>query len=192
MYSLVLMMALGNGATAPSIDATERPTFASFANHNHTLNRGRGCHGCHGCYGCHGCWGCYGCSCYGCYGCWSYGCYGCWGGCWGCHCYGGYGSFASYGSYPVVVARADAPATIVVTLPADAKLTVNDQPTNSTTDRRTFVSPPLQNGSRYYYTLKAEMNRDGRPVTSTKEVIVQAGKETEVKFELDTSTVALR
>src|SRR6516162_6073690 len=92
MYSLVLMMALGNPATAPSIDVQPSPAVASYANHGHVVHRGRGCRGCHGCYGCYGGW------CSGCYGCWCSGCYGC-RGCWGCHgCYGGYGGYA-YGSY---------------------------------------------------------------------------------------------
>jgi uncharacterized protein (TIGR03000 family) len=78
-------------------------------------------------------------------------------------------------------------ATIVVSLPADAKLSVEDQPTTSKSERRTFVSTPLQSGRQYYYTLKAEINRDGKPVTETRRVIVQAGKETQVKFDFNTS-----
>jgi uncharacterized protein (TIGR03000 family) len=184
MYSLVLMMALGNGAYAPSIDASQPPALASYAHHSHILNRGcRGCHRCSGCYGCYGCW------CYGCYGC-CYGCYGC--ACYGGWCHGCYGGYASYGYYGSAIARTDTTAKIVVRLPADAKLTVDNQTTTSQSDRRTFISPPLQNGGDYYYTLKAQVVRDGKSLTATKRVIVQAGKETEVKFDFDTATVALR
>jgi uncharacterized protein (TIGR03000 family) len=183
MYSLVLMMALGNGATTPSVYATEPGNVTSYATHSHALSRrgGRGCHRCHGCYGCY----CYGC----------YGCYSCYGG-----CYGG-----DHGAPPPakggeqlrtppksVGSESAAPATVVVTLPADAKLRVDDQTTRSTSDRRIFTSPPLDNGKEYYYTLKAEINRDGKPITATKRVTVQAGKETEIKIDFDTSSVAAR
>jgi uncharacterized protein (TIGR03000 family) len=187
MYSLVLMMALGNGATTPSVIATEPANVTSYS---HTLNRGcrgGGRGGRHGCHRCHGCSGCY---CYGCYGCGCYSCHGCYG------CYGGYGygGYAGYGSYaiPVATARTEAAATIIVSLPADAMLTVDDQMTRSTSERRTFTSPPLQSGEVYYYTLKAEITRDGKPITAAKRVTVQAGKETEVRFDFDTASVAAR
>src|SRR5215813_13219947 len=141
MYSLVLMMALGNGATAPGIDIYQPKEVASLASHGHTLNR-RGCYGCSGCWGCHGCRGCYGCGgCHGCWGCWGcyggcHGCWGCYGGwCYGCGgCYGGYayGGYASIGyatNYGSALVAMPTTATIVVSLPADAKLSVEDQPT---------------------------------------------------------------
>ena len=199
MYSLVLMMALGNPATAPSIDVQPSPVVGSYAIHGHVAHRGRGCRGCNGCYGCW-CSGCYGCwcsGCYGCRGCW--GCSGCYGcrGCWGCHgCYGGYGGYGGYvyGSYAPVgyyyggyVANTDTRATLVVRLPAEAKLTVDDQPTTSKSDRRTLISPPLFNGKEYYYTLKAEVIRDGKPISETRRVTVRAGRESEVKFDFNTS-----
>jgi uncharacterized protein (TIGR03000 family) len=76
-----------------------------------------------------------------------------------------------------------APATIVVALPADARLTVDDAPTTSTTARRVFVSPELNPGVQYNYTFKAEFVREGKPVTVSKIVTVTAGAETNVNFE---------
>jgi uncharacterized protein (TIGR03000 family) len=78
---------------------------------------------------------------------------------------------------------APAPATIIVSLPAEARLSIDDSITNSTSDRRVFVSPELNPGREYHYTLKAEWNRDGKPVSVTKQVAVSAGNETMVTIE---------
>ena len=86
----------------------------------------------------------------------------------------------------------DAPATIVVNLPLNAKLFVDDQPTTSQSGRRTFVSPPIPAGQKFQYTLKAEMERDGKPVTETKQVSVEAGKQTQVTFDFNTRDVTQR
>ncbi len=83
-----------------------------------------------------------------------------------------------------------APATIVVSLPADAKLTVDDAPTVSTSANRVFVSPELQAGKDYHYTLKAEIVKDGKPVVITKKITVHAGEETVVSIEPTLETAA--
>jgi hypothetical protein len=49
-----------------------------------------------------------------------------------------------------------APATLIVSLPADAKLLVDNTVTTSTSAERVFVSPTLVAGQVYSYTLKAE------------------------------------
>jgi uncharacterized protein (TIGR03000 family) len=85
------------------------------------------------------------------------------------------------------VASTDKRATLVVRLPADATLTVDDQATTSRSDRRTLMSPPLQNNREYYYTLRADVIRDGKPISETKRVTVRAGRESEVKFDFNTS-----
>jgi uncharacterized protein (TIGR03000 family) len=78
----------------------------------------------------------------------------------------------------------EAPATLVVRLPADAKLTIEGAPTTSTNDVRWFISPPLQAGKDYQYTLKAEVTRDGKKVERTREVTVRAGQQNEVTIDL--------
>jgi uncharacterized protein (TIGR03000 family) len=83
-------------------------------------------------------------------------------------------------------AMAPAPATIVVSLPAEARLLIDDTATTSRSDRRVFVSPELNPGREYHYTLKAEWVRDGKPVVVSKEVAVSAGNETQVSFEAET------
>jgi uncharacterized protein (TIGR03000 family) len=81
-----------------------------------------------------------------------------------------------------------APATIVVNVPADARLTVDGEATTSTSTPRVFVSPTLQAGREYNYTLKAEFVKNGKPVTVSKEVAVRAGQETRVT--LDAASLA--
>jgi uncharacterized protein (TIGR03000 family) len=88
---------------------------------------------------------------------------------------------------------APAPATIIVALPADARLTVDDAATTSTSARRVFVSPELSPDIEYNYTLKAEFVVNGKPVTQTKVITVSAGAETNVTFEAgNTAGVASR
>jgi len=81
-----------------------------------------------------------------------------------------------------------APATILVNLPANAKLTIDDAATSSTSATRTFATPALETGKVYYYTLKAEIVRDGKTVTETKRVEVRAGELSRVSIELPVNT----
>jgi uncharacterized protein (TIGR03000 family) len=83
---------------------------------------------------------------------------------------------------------APAPATIIVSLPAEAKLTIDDAATKSTSATRVFASPTLETGKEYYYTLKAEITRDGKTVPVEKRVAVRAGEETRVTLEFPTAT----
>jgi uncharacterized protein (TIGR03000 family) len=72
------------------------------------------------------------------------------------------------------------PATIIVILPAEATLTIDDAPTRSTSEMRVFVTPPLERGRVFHYTLKAETRQDGRTLNPSEQIAVQAGKETRV------------
>jgi uncharacterized protein (TIGR03000 family) len=90
----------------------------------------------------------------------------------------------------VASAPVDTTATLVVNLPADAKLTVDDHPTTSTSARRVFTTPALRQGDEYYYNLKAQVERDGKTVTLGKQAIVRAGQQTEVSFDFAGTKVA--
>ncbi|HZV03999.1 MAG TPA: TIGR03000 domain-containing protein [Gemmataceae bacterium] len=81
-------------------------------------------------------------------------------------------------------------AKVYVTLPADAKLTIDGTPTVSTSESRVFESPSLTPGKTYFYVLKATVVRDGKPETVTKEVAVRAGEDTRVKIEIPETAVA--
>ena len=85
-----------------------------------------------------------------------------------------------------------APAYMVVTLPADAKLTVDDTLTTSTSGQRTFVTPPIDSDKVYYYTLKAETVRDGKTLTATQRVAVQGGRQSTITLDLQPAAVASR
>jgi len=155
MYSMVLAAALASTPIAPD---------------------------CHGRHGCHGCYGCYG------------GCYG--GGCYGCT--GGYGCGGGMVQPKGMPAGEPVPppkekkkppeetslnrARLIVELPADAKLFIDDRPTASTSTTRTFVSPPLDPAKSFVYTVRAEMVRDGQTITETKQVGVTAGGVSQLSF----------
>jgi uncharacterized protein (TIGR03000 family) len=81
-----------------------------------------------------------------------------------------------------------APATVVVNLPADANLTFDGNTTKSTSERRVFVTPDLQNGSTYTYTLRATMGE----AVQTQVVSVRAGETTTVDFTFASQGVASR
>jgi uncharacterized protein (TIGR03000 family) len=85
---------------------------------------------------------------------------------------------------------APVPATLVVTLPAEAKLAIDDHATRATSATRTFVTPPLTPGQEYHYTLTAELRRGEEPVTVNKRVTVRAGEETRVALDFPPATVA--
>jgi uncharacterized protein (TIGR03000 family) len=141
----------------------------------------------------HGCNGCSnGCSYGGC----SYG---------GCSMMSGCAGYSmpAYGA-PVQGAPAPAPtpkagekptstqAEVTVTLPTEAKLFIDGQATVSTSNTRKFVSPELVAGKEYFYTLRAEIVRDGQTVSLTKEVTVRAGETFQTSFEFPAGQVAAK
>ncbi len=79
--------------------------------------------------------------------------------------------------------RAESPATFIVHLPANAQLTIDGQPTFSTSDTREFITPPLPEGKSFDYMLKARFIRDGKPMTQTRRVAVRAGQNTDVNLQ---------
>jgi len=73
------------------------------------------------------------------------------------------------------------PAYLTVKLPADAVLEIEGRLTKSTGAERSFVSPPLAEGKKYTYTLKATFKGpDGKETTVTESVPVSPGKTSEV------------
>ena len=81
------------------------------------------------------------------------------------------------------------PVTLRVVLPmADATLAIQGQPTKQTGSERTFVSPPLDPGKEYMYTLSAlwEPNNYTK-ITRKRTIKVEAGKTVELNFGPETS-----
>jgi uncharacterized protein (TIGR03000 family) len=81
-------------------------------------------------------------------------------------------------------------AEVMVSLPAEAKLFIDGQATVSTTSSRKFVSPELEQGKEYFYTLRAEIVRDGKTVSLSKEVTVRAGETVQASFEFPAQVAA--
>ncbi len=168
------------------------------------------CGGCHGGYYGPACYGCSGWTCYGSYVYSSYNFYSCSGctGCWG-SCYGTYGTYiGGWGAVVVPAApvkvvvpvdtdkpkppktkpetsapRPGGTATVTVLLPEDTRLYVDDVPYPTMQEKVTFETPALAAERTYYYTLKAEVVRDGKVVhRESRRVDVAAGKEVKVEF----------
>lgn len=92
--------------------------------------------------------------------------------------------------WPTPVQAPTNTAKLYVTLPANAKLTIDGTPSVSTSETRVFESPSLTPGKTFYYVLKATVVRDGKTETVTKEVVVRAGEETRVKIEIPETAAA--
>ncbi|MBI2477826.1 MAG: TIGR03000 domain-containing protein [Planctomycetia bacterium] len=147
------------------------------------------------------------CSCYGgCYGgCYS-SCHGCYSSCHGCYssCYG---SKVIYDSSPVqqsIEAPQPAPAAdplpatpppvestqllrgraeLVVEVPADAKIYVNGNKTNTQGTHRRYLSAGLIPGQTYVYEVQAVFERDGKEQAVTKSISLTAGSEVKLAFD---------
>jgi uncharacterized protein (TIGR03000 family) len=85
---------------------------------------------------------------------------------------------------PAAKDKEDRVARLVVKLPddaPDARLDVDGQPTRARGSRRAFVSPPLEPGKTYSYTLTAVIVPNNyTTITRTRKANVQAGRETSV------------
>ena len=80
--------------------------------------------------------------------------------------------------------KSNGKAKVTVRLPKDARLSVDGNVVDVKGDTRTFETPKLEVGRDFYYTLTAEVERDGRKVSDSKRVIVRAGATVDVDFSL--------
>jgi uncharacterized protein (TIGR03000 family) len=78
-------------------------------------------------------------------------------------------------------------ARLKVLVPADATVTVDGHATRSTGAERQFVSPPLQPGRKFTYTLEATWKENGQLRRLTRRVTVEAGGGYVVDFRKDGS-----
>lgn len=84
----------------------------------------------------------------------------------------------------------DAPAGTVllnVQVPANAKVWIDGASTTSTGIARSFVSPALTPGKQFTYEVKAQWQENGREVTRTRRVPVQAGQAVDINLQQATS-----
>jgi uncharacterized protein (TIGR03000 family) len=66
-------------------------------------------------------------------------------------------------------------ARLTIEVPADAVVWLEDKPTQQTGVQRQFVSPQLEAGATYTYTVKARWTEGGKEVEQVQYVPVQAG-----------------
>ncbi len=207
MYSVVMMAALSTGGGVETV-GWNGCNGCGGCSGCYGYTAGWGCNGCNGCRGgcagaflgaTHSRWGCHGCagSCYGagravqhggCQGA-SYGCTGC------------FGSTPAVTPYRVLEHRSAKPeelkpkpkpepggikpgtlapnrARILVELPSDARLYIDDQLTMGANGVRSFTTPELAAAQDYFYDVRAELVRDGEVVARASErVIFRPGEE---------------
>ena len=117
--------------------------------------------------------------------------------------YGSYGSSGSSGSYggvsysvPVETDCAGCSASttsdaaletagsavIEVSVPAEAKVFVNNKETASTGSARSYVSNSLQAGQTYLYNFRVEFKQDGKTVVKNESVKLSAGDRVALSF----------
>ena len=73
---------------------------------------------------------------------------------------------------------------LMVSLPSNAKVFVNDNATKSTGSYRRYAAKELAVGKAYEYTVRAEIERNGQVIEETKTAIVQGGNITRLSFDL--------
>jgi uncharacterized protein (TIGR03000 family) len=76
-----------------------------------------------------------------------------------------------------------APATVVLSVPAGARVTVDGYTLSGTGRERTFVTPAIDPGERYEYTVRATLTVDGRGEVESLNVTVVAGEISRASFE---------
>ena len=188
MYSVVLAMALAGSAEAPDCNC-----FSMFMGGG-CFGRGQGCYGqtYGGCFGggggCHGYGGCQGSS------------YG------GCHGGGGYygNQYSNQGTYyygqPATQVQPEKlgdpkktsgplPATMQVRVPPNTKLTVAGYVSKQTSTERTLITPPIQPGEEFTYTLVAESILNGQRVSQSQQVTLRPGQDQAVAFTFTSADV---
>jgi uncharacterized protein (TIGR03000 family) len=172
MYSVVLMMSLTGGMETPDFGRRScRCSCSGYSSCSGSCHGGRRSRRCHGCCG---------------------GYSGCCGGYQGC-CGGmppAYRQPPGERVPPPKKVQAEDRATVVVNLPADARLTVGGRPTASTSAQRHFITPALPEGDSFYV-LRAEIVRDGRTLTAEQRIAVRPGEETRVNFDFAPAGIAL-
>jgi uncharacterized protein (TIGR03000 family) len=102
----------------------------------------------------------------------------------------GAGNYSYRSAYPPAdsgdgtMARADDKrVNLAIRLPSpDAKLWIEGQEMNLTGVERPFISPPLEAGKDYTYSLRAQWNEGGKVMDQTRSVPVHAGDRITVDF----------
>jgi len=78
---------------------------------------------------------------------------------------------------------------VTVKVPEDARLWVNGVFCPLTSGTRSFETPAVEPGRLYVYTIRAEVIREGRRRSESREVVFEGGKPVTVKFDDPISVV---
>ncbi|HZT83461.1 MAG TPA: TIGR03000 domain-containing protein, partial [Gemmataceae bacterium] len=78
--------------------------------------------------------------------------------------------------------EAPKPARVTVRAPDDARLTIDGRNCPLTNGTRTFETPRLEVGKKYFYEVEARVQRDGRQLVEKRKVTLEAGKHVDVDF----------
>ena len=73
-------------------------------------------------------------------------------------------------------------ARLIVSIPDNASLYVDGKPIQAVAPVRSFQTPELEQGREYFYEVRAEVMRDGKPVSETRRVTVKAGEVVRTDF----------
>ncbi len=86
------------------------------------------------------------------------------------------------GFRPVSATAEGGRGTVVVRLPADARLYAEDRPHTLVGGERRFVTPELPAGREFVYRFRVEYERDGETIGVTRKVAVRAGSSASLEF----------
>jgi uncharacterized protein (TIGR03000 family) len=81
-------------------------------------------------------------------------------------------------------------ARLIIEVPADAKLFIDDQLMKTTAEKRTFNTPKLEQGQTYYYILRVEVDRKGEKQSESRRILIKAGDEVQQSFTESTIAAA--
>jgi uncharacterized protein (TIGR03000 family) len=69
----------------------------------------------------------------------------------------------------------DGKARLLIDVPANAKLFIDDRQIHVAAGERLFYTPTLTAGERYYYDVRIELVKDGKTVSESKKIVLGAG-----------------
>jgi uncharacterized protein (TIGR03000 family) len=73
-------------------------------------------------------------------------------------------------------------AKLLIELPTNAKLFIDDKPVKTASGVQFFDIPALEPGEVYFYMVRIEMMRDGHPLSETRRILVRAGQVARAEF----------
>jgi uncharacterized protein (TIGR03000 family) len=78
---------------------------------------------------------------------------------------------------------APANASLLIRVPADAKVYIDGNLMRSKSTERLFTSPEIEPGTPYFYMLRVEREKDGKTVQEVRRVTVMAGETSRLDFD---------